>query len=395
LAALATVGAAQAQSSVTVYGLLDMGYMALESNNAGVVRNTSAITHGQQSTSRLGFRGTEDLGGGLRANFVTELGLTPTEATFSGSTNYANGSTTTSTSAVNSSGVDNRLTTLSLAGKFGELTMGRNYTAVDRMAVSFAAGGGNALVGEVQYTAANSSNLNASSAFGRSAGATTRASNTISYVTPRINGLQMGAGMAINNLKDSAGAAVPGVTETRLYSVAADYVSGKARVAGAYAKGQLRRDVANATTAAAVNIQGTLYNLTPVAIAANSVNQTQWIVGGSYDFGVAQVMLSRMELEAGNGSPEVQASKRTSDSLGVRVPVNPKVNAFATMGKGEFQNGNTTAYNGDFKGYQLGANYNFSKRTNAYAIYGQGQTDTSATASIKEKQYAVGLRHSF
>jgi len=106
-------------------------------------------------------------------------------------------------------------------------------------------------------------------------------------------------------------------------------------------------------------------------------------------------MLSRMELEAGNGSPEVQASKRTSDSLGVRVPVNPKVNAFATMGKGEFQNGNTTAYNGDFKGYQLGANYNFSKRTNAYAIYGQGQTDTSATASIKEKQYAVGLRHSF
>jgi len=97
----AFTGAAQAQSSVTVYGLIDIGYMGSTTVQRGVgVNGTNAnqipsltqqvngIGGGGQSTSRLGFRGTEDLGGGLSAFFTLETalnesanGLFPTSAT--------------------------------------------------------------------------------------------------------------------------------------------------------------------------------------------------------------------------------------------------------------------------------------------------------------------------
>jgi len=79
----AFAGAAQAQSSVTVYGLLDMGYVGTSTVQRGsglngttanatpsLSQQTSGISGGGQSTSRLGFRGTEDLGGGMNAFFT-------------------------------------------------------------------------------------------------------------------------------------------------------------------------------------------------------------------------------------------------------------------------------------------------------------------------------------
>jgi predicted porin len=83
-AALAMVaGTAQAQSSVTVYGLLDVSTVSTDSNALAtnvVTKTTNTGGDGQLSGSRLGFRGTEDLGGGLKANFVAEFGFSPTEA---------------------------------------------------------------------------------------------------------------------------------------------------------------------------------------------------------------------------------------------------------------------------------------------------------------------------
>jgi predicted porin len=72
LAALATVAtAAQAQSSVTVYGVMDLGLTT--ATNVGTNKQTvTGISNGGLSTPRIGFRGTEDLGGGLKANFNLE-----------------------------------------------------------------------------------------------------------------------------------------------------------------------------------------------------------------------------------------------------------------------------------------------------------------------------------
>ena len=86
----AAAGAAQAQSSVSVYGIIDAGYKSVESDTVKVTSNVPAIIttkvtgitgQGSESTSRFGFRGTEDIGGGLKANFVFEVGMDPAVST--------------------------------------------------------------------------------------------------------------------------------------------------------------------------------------------------------------------------------------------------------------------------------------------------------------------------
>jgi len=88
-AATAFTGAAQAQSSVTVYGILDYGYASSYQRNvtgsAGVItnQNTSGFKGSNESTSRLGFRGTEDLGGGTAHFLLLKPQLIRIKAEFS------------------------------------------------------------------------------------------------------------------------------------------------------------------------------------------------------------------------------------------------------------------------------------------------------------------------
>ncbi|MGE8396727.1 MAG: porin, partial [Comamonas sp.] len=70
LAALAASGFAMAQSSVTLFGVVDTGVTYVDGGT-----NWSGLTSGNNATSRLGFRGVEDLGGGLKANFWLEAGI--------------------------------------------------------------------------------------------------------------------------------------------------------------------------------------------------------------------------------------------------------------------------------------------------------------------------------
>ena len=86
LAALAAVGAASAQSSVTLYGAVDIGYGAhkTETRNGSGSIKSSGVMDGANAGNRIGFRGTEDLGGGLKANFVVEQGISPTNGSLFG-----------------------------------------------------------------------------------------------------------------------------------------------------------------------------------------------------------------------------------------------------------------------------------------------------------------------
>jgi predicted porin len=86
----AAAGAAQAQSSVSVYGIIDAGYKSVNSDQVAVSSNVARVTEnkvsgitgqGSESTSRFGFRGTEDIGGGLKANFAFEVGMDPAVST--------------------------------------------------------------------------------------------------------------------------------------------------------------------------------------------------------------------------------------------------------------------------------------------------------------------------
>ena len=73
LAALASVaGAASAQSSLTMYGIVDVGVVRESGNPAGPV---TKVTSGVSAGTRLGFRGVEDLGSGMSALFLLETGI--------------------------------------------------------------------------------------------------------------------------------------------------------------------------------------------------------------------------------------------------------------------------------------------------------------------------------
>ncbi|HYP86194.1 porin [Variovorax sp.] len=126
LAAMAGAGLATAQSSVTVFGIIDAGvsyYQTrshyVDTGNGGdsqphptMVQNQTVMSSGNLIGSRLGFRGTEDLGGGMAASFWLEAGLA---------------NDTGSGFAPNGLGF-NRRSTVSLSGGFGEFRLGRDYT---------------------------------------------------------------------------------------------------------------------------------------------------------------------------------------------------------------------------------------------------------------------------
>jgi predicted porin len=114
-AALAMVaGTAQAQSSVTVYGGIDINVSTIN-DDAAVDSTASGMGASSVYSSRLGFKGTEDLGGGLKANFVLESSLTPTTGAMGASSATTNGS----------ANFFNRGAWAGLQNSFGEIRLGR------------------------------------------------------------------------------------------------------------------------------------------------------------------------------------------------------------------------------------------------------------------------------
>lgn len=128
---LLAAGAAQAQGSVTLYGVVDAAVRygsGLDANNSGSAKSSSAISSGIDNTSRFGMRGVEDLGGGLKAVFNLESGV-----------NLDTGA------QANATKLFDRAATVGLQGEWGTLTVGRQTTvladtvgAVDPMGVRFA-----------------------------------------------------------------------------------------------------------------------------------------------------------------------------------------------------------------------------------------------------------------
>ncbi len=112
LAVLASSGAAMAQSSVTLFGVVDQAVTYVNGQD-----NWSGLQSGGNSTSRIGFRGVEDLGGGLKAQFWLEAGILADSG--SGKSGGAEGT-----------GLEfKRRSTVSLLGNFGEVRLGRSTTA--------------------------------------------------------------------------------------------------------------------------------------------------------------------------------------------------------------------------------------------------------------------------
>jgi predicted porin len=203
LAALtAFAGAASAQSSVTLFGIVDLAARSVSNGSAGSLKTLSPSG---QASSRLGFRGIEDLGGGLRAGFWIEGDLTPDNGNAAGMT-------------------WTRRSTASLLGGFGEVRMGRDYTPTFVNFSTYDAFGSVGVASPGNVRNRNATTLAIGQTLGSGATTTVRADNTVSYFLPAMGGLY-------GQLQVAAGENVAG---NKSQGARLGYAAGPLNVSGAY-----------------------------------------------------------------------------------------------------------------------------------------------------------------
>jgi predicted porin len=124
LAVLASAGVASAQSSVALFGVVDVSLV----HSKGTVSSKTQLTNNGIGANQIGFRGVEDLGGGMYAGFWLEAWHNPDNGTGL-ATNTNNQPSGTSAASAGTQGLTfNRRSTVSVGGNWGELRLGRDYT---------------------------------------------------------------------------------------------------------------------------------------------------------------------------------------------------------------------------------------------------------------------------
>jgi predicted porin len=369
-AVTAFAGAAQAQSSVTVYGILDVGFTGrsetLSTGRNQVKTNSTAFNGtGNETTSRLGFRGTEDLGGGTSAFFTAEFQLYPTDSRLSGNTN---------------GGLLNRQTFVGLAQKgIGRAAIGTQYTPIHLAIGRNDPGQQNNVLGDVVYapTATQGAAQN-------SAAYTVRQNNSLTASTERIAGFTV-SGMYVNN---NSSTSTNSNANQQGYGLGINYVWKKLNVDLVSQSFKSENQTLGVRTPAALP--------SGFDINGNNITDTQMYAGAQYDFGMLKAYAQYVNRKATSGVNSNNYVKRSAQNIGVRGNITPKIEPWAMIGSGSFKAFGTGGPTSNFTGWQVGSNYILSKRTNLYAIYGASQTSSnSTTASASGSQYAVGLRHTF
>ena len=422
LLAVAAIGAfasaAQAQSSVTVYGILDVGYIGSntkEGTNGTAKVQRSAFGQSAEQTSRLGFKGTEDLGGGSSAFFTVELGLTPQNSELSGGTATDAFQRNTNNSG---SAVDNRQSFVGLKKNgIGQFAFGRQYTPVFNTGAATSPGQYNNIQGDVVYAGGSSSTYgNSNSGNSNGVGFTNRASNALTAQSDRFAGFQVGGMYAMNNQNNTETAA-PGTTGATFgggntnwngWGLNGNFTWQKLYVGIAYQafKTQYSTGVFQSATITNLNSVGVTTGQTTAAAnlyPASQISDKQTLVGATYDFGILKAYAQWVGRKIQNDyvtSATVGAGdqlNRNAQQIGVRSYITPTIESWASIGTGKIK-ATQGAATSNFVGWQLGSNYYLSKRTNVYAIYGQSNTSSSsdvAGSNSGANQYALGVRHTF
>jgi predicted porin len=268
LAAVAAATGAMAQSSVSIYGVMDIGPNVVKSTSATGV--TTSTTNGNASgawaSNRLGFTGTEDLGGGIKAGFTYELGMA---------------AGTTGDLAV-AGGV--RQSNVTLSGGMGSLNYGRQYNPAFLLNIALDAGGANnVMAGRTVYLATT----------------TTRSNGLATYTTPTIGGFTAKLAMG-NNTTDVTGAVTTG-----------EKVAGGTLV---YADGPLMVGLG-------------MHNVDKANAAGD---RDESILGATYTIAGATLLASTGQVKV-KDIAGAQATKKTANQIGVRYPFG-SVSTFATYG---------------------------------------------------------------
>jgi predicted porin len=357
LAVLAASGVASAQSTVTLYGLVDayVGSVKTKTDAPGTSTSLrqSVINGSGFNTSRFGLKGSEDLGGGLKANFLLEAGF---DSSTGAANNYVNPySNAAGVNGASSTAVFGRQSWVGVSGAFGEVKLGKMWTPFDDVKGSGAA----AFDANIFAPAANvwlSNNYQ------------DRPGNAIYYATPDISGFSAAAMYSLGENKFA------GISAGKIASVNVKYAAGPAFVALSH-----QEEKADGNGSATKFTQ----------------------LNGSWDFGVAKLLGAYGQVKNGT-TALVQASPITSTfavdkskeyQLGVDVPVGPALTLSGGVARSKIT---LAAAGGEVKatGFGLAAKYDLSKRTFLYTGL-QLSKNKLASTEVKTDTFAVGVQHKF
>ncbi|WP_447918340.1 porin [Achromobacter aegrifaciens] len=362
-------GVAQAETSVTLYGIIDtgIGYNKISGAPDALNANGSrfGMINGVQNGSRWGLRGSEDLGDGLRAVFQLESGF-----------DSGNGK-----SAQNGR-LFGRQATIGLASdSWGQLDFGRQTNIASKYFGSidpFGAGFGQANIGAA-FSAAN----------------TQRYDNMVMYQTPSFSGFQFGIGYSFNADDQNAGqTGFKTADNTRAITTGLRYVNGPLNVAFSY-------DQLNASN--------------KLSFGQTEATPRMYALGGSYDFEVVKLALAYARTTdgwfAGQGLNSNSTSnigfgtnifadgfKANSYMVGLSAPIGGASKLFGSWQmvdpSGDSKLSTLPSTDTSMQIFSLGYTYDLSKRTNLYA-YGSYAKNYAFIDDVKSTAVGVGIRHRF
>ena len=331
---------------MTIYGVADaaVGFGGHGDNDF------SGVVSGVLSGSRIGFRGTEDLGNGLKAVFVLEQGFDIGNGVASPQVEAVEGST----AGNGTDSVFSRQAYVGLGGSFGTVSLGRqyapgyffNYDAVLGAAVS------------PQSILSNNAKLTITP------NSAARWNNSVAY-TGSFSGLTARAIYSMNAVETD-----PNPNDDDAYGLSLDYANGPLSVGGVY---QVKQD--------------------------NAEDQEEWGIGAGYDFGVVKLTGS---YQAVDGLGFVKGAEGDLWQVGVIVPVGAAGNVH--LAYGEFDRDDLS--NRGAESYSIAYTHALSKRTTAYVAYNNTENESGTNAfglvagsagdlGDDSDIFAVGVRHTF
>ncbi|GLW61088.1 hypothetical protein Hthe01_14370 [Hydrogenophilus thermoluteolus] len=333
LIALAVAGLvaapAMAQSNVTIYGVAD-AYFGFGSDDNDDI---SAINSGGLAGSRIGFKGSEDLGNGLKAVFTLEQG-------------YAIDTGKASPSVGDS--VFSRQAWVGLQGSFGTVSLGRQYAPGYFVADYDALLSSSAISPQSTLSVLNGMTITPNSP--------ARWDNSVKY-TGSFDAVNVQAIYSMGTTE----VAPSGVSDDDKYGLSAAYANGPVNVGVIYH-----------------NVGGT----------GTNPDQKEWLIGAGYDFGAAKVVGSYQKVSDSGNVRDLDAKLW---NLGVIVPMGGgNIHVAYAQSDVDFPN---MGENWEPSSYTLAYTYPFSKRTTAYAGYQKLDYDTD-TKDDKDL-FVVGVNHKF
>ncbi|HEX5354944.1 MAG TPA: porin [Aquabacterium sp.] len=342
LAAMAAASASFAQSSVTLYGVVDASLESVKGD-----KTVTRVSSDNLSSSRLGFKGTEDIGGGLKANFVLETNVKPDTGTQGQSNRFWD-----------------RAAWVGLAGGFGDLRLGRIDTPIGDVA-------GNVLSAQA-YDDLKIVGTRAGNDY-------RRADNAITYFLPTlVPGLTASLQYTTGNGTAGAGnGETAGSNVGKAYGLSVKYAAGPLSAGLGY---ENMKDESAAT--------------------AGDQKANATLVYAGYDFGAAKVT-GYYDAETNTANT---AGLRRLTVLGakVAVPFTPEFTLIAGLSTARNVNG-AVAGDDNVQITTVKGIYNLSKRTSVYGMLTNVNNDTNTKKGVlaptvndkTTRGIAAGIRHTF